>query len=277
MSDALWMPDRDVAGTQATIAANKRWQSRLFTSSGTWTVPADVGVIWIDGCGGGAGGGGGDPTPGGGGSGGQCGFALKNYVVCVTPGDVVTLTIGIGGSGGPAGSDGACGGASFLALNGVKKIVLNPGFGGLKGTSDAGGASTGALPYSTAGSNWPSTVAMPNYAPMEALNANNLGYFSSTAGGALNAPGVHRIGTSIASGVIYNVGAAGSAAGGGGGHGAVGPYTLDVNSGVGGANGAAGGNADGYGGGGGGGSGNSAGGNGSPGFIRIYCFSATTI
>ena len=40
-------------------------KTKLFTTSGTFVVPADVGCIWIDGSGGGGGGGGGNSTPGG--------------------------------------------------------------------------------------------------------------------------------------------------------------------------------------------------------------------
>lgn len=200
----------------------------------------------------------------------------------VTPGDVLTLTIGAGGNGGAAGQNGTEGGNTTIdsAAGGSRILALSAGSGagmGLKGTAGAGGAQGSCIPYGTVSDTYriSSTPAnLPNYMPAEFINNSAVSYFPGSAGGALNVAGGARLSGSI-SGGIYNAGAAGNASGGGGGHGALGPYASPLaTSGQGGANGAAGANALGYGCGGGGGSGNSAGGNGSPGFLRLSMITA---
>ena len=268
---ALWMPVNDVAGEQSTIAAAKRWQSRLFTSSGTWTVPADVGVIWIDGCQGGGGGAGGYAgAGGGGGGGGSAGSGVIGFMLPVTPGDTLTLEVGAAGLGGAAGQDGGIGGRSSIT-DGAENLLLRMQFGGaaaLKGTAGAGGA----------GSMWSATTTSTRYfnnsymySPTEAISYL---FVTGANGGAVNVNGAAGALCANRFGNAYIVASTGNATGGGGGAGGACSFGK---GGAGGAGGVAGGYATGYGAGGGGGGGNAAGGNGSPGFIRIYCFSATTI
>ena len=266
-------------------------KQKLFTSSETFVVPADVQAIWVDGCGGGGGGGGGDPTPGGGGGGGCAGFPCQQLPLAVTPGETLTLTIGAGGAGGAVGQDGALGGETTLALASDPLAVYLPAGGiGLKGENPNGGSGGGA--YSA--SYWGSIVATAVggaaggaaggyvFAPKSMTGWSGFAPMTGgSAGGALSNAGGVAYGAKIGVPQVWNgsalVGAnptTGNASGGGGGHGGATPFGYP---GKGGSNGAAGAHAVGYGCGGGGGSGNSAGGNGSPGMIRIYCFTAYEI
>lgn len=254
-----------------------RWRSKLITSSTTWTVPADVGCIWVDACGGGGGGGGGDPTPGGGGGGGGPSLAIRNFPLAVIPGETLTLSIGANGLGGAAGQNGGDGGYTRILRGVVHLIGGLIGNGGTKGTADAGGAGS-SIPYGASGASYGGTNTLANYMANETADTNALSYFSGTNGGALSASGSALI-ASCLSVPIFIQGAPGNASGGGGGHGGVGPFYSfsGGHGGFGGENGGAGSNGSGYGCGGGGGSGNSKGGDGSPGMIRIYCFTAYAI
>lgn len=288
---ALWMPVNDVAGEQATIAAAKRWQSRLFTSSGTWTVPADVGVIWIDGCGGGAGGGGGfaSATSGGGGGGGASAPSFVQHHMPVTAGETLTLTVGAGGPGAAVGA-GSSGVTETRIVGGVRAVTTGtPGGGGVAGTATNGGNAVGYGSSAVVGGTGAgggnttlfistSTTANHGYAPRYAGNTDAVWQSGCAGGGPGYAGGLSICGPRMGLGQTYisggtPTGSAGNGLGGGGSGG----NGLYGTCGAGGAGGAAGENATGYGAGGGGGGGNAPGGDGSPGFIRIYCFSATTI
>ena len=108
------------------------FKTATFTASGSFTVPSDVFNILVCGCGGGGSGfreTGGQPGPGG------SGAPFGMQILPVTPGQVITVTIGDGGvySSGPGtvGVDGADsafgtvvfkggrGGAKFIDANGV--------------------------------------------------------------------------------------------------------------------------------------------------------------
>lgn len=268
---------------------SRRWQSRLFTSSGTWTVPADVGVIWIDGCSGGAGGGGGfaSATSGGGGAGGSSSPGYVQHHLPVAPGETLTLTIGAGGAGGAVG--GNAGVAGVTAVTGtISGLVIDCGSRGGFGTATTGaagpiqGATTGE-PQTTAGVNnaaqflttagtvYPYT---PRYAGMNSAvtQAGCGGGGPGYAGGASYCGARMNLG-GVAAGGGTPTGSPGNGLGGGGSGG----NGLYGTCGAGGNGGAAGANATGYGAGGGGGGGNAPGGNGSPGFIRIYCLSSYTL
>lgn len=84
-------------------------QSQTFTSSGTWTCPANVYTVILDGCGGGGGGQAQltagtnySSTSGGGGA------VRSQGIIAVIPNTTYTITIGAGGAGG-SGSAGAVG------------------------------------------------------------------------------------------------------------------------------------------------------------------------
>jgi hypothetical protein len=131
-----------------------------FTSSGTWTVPSNVYKAKITLIGGGGGGStGGAPYPSGGGGAG--GALIK--VTPVTPGQVLTITIGNGGAiNSNGGASTVTGTGISLTANGggggASSSSANPGFPGVGGTASGGdlnysgsnGAYSGGL-YSAVG------------------------------------------------------------------------------------------------------------------------------
>ena len=291
--DELWSPEYNISGeitatnattaaTQSTIAAAKRWQSKLITTSGTFTVPSDVGVIWIDGCSPGEGGAGGhNADPGGGGCGGGQAQGVLQLPLAVTPGDTLTFAIGAGGIGGAAGSNGSSVGVTTItsALSGRLLSLLSAGQGE-KGTVSAGGLfmwnwagtsstselhnpsakiTTGVGGYSCS-NRFMTSCQSPGGGGAPNVNGNPSGTF----GRVLNTTDIN----------VYSYGGTATATLGGGG---AGGHSQWGTGGAGGAGGVVGANATGYGAGGGGGGGNAAGGNGSPGFLCLYVFSATTI
>lgn len=129
---------------------------QLFTSSGTFVVPAGVTTVWVSMCGGGGSGSSGDgaATAHGGGGGGAA--AVLSQSVAVTPLASIAVTVGAGGAasaGGPPRQAGNAGGNSsfgaFITCNGGG----GAGAGGGPGTSGgAGGAQGGYSPGAIAGS-----------------------------------------------------------------------------------------------------------------------------
>lgn len=117
-----------------------------FTSNGTFTVPENVGIIYVTACGAGGGGGAGGGSPnnsgilyasgGGGGGAGQC---IYNYPLAVTSGSQISITIGAGGKAGTPNSAngtgataGSAGGSTVIG----NFITLLGGQGGMGGTSN---------------------------------------------------------------------------------------------------------------------------------------------
>jgi hypothetical protein len=90
---------------QVPLLDDKTLKSVTFISNGTFTVPADVTHLILEGCGGG-GGGAGAGFEGRGGFGAAKGFSI----IQVTPNDVISVIIGSGGSGGGFSSRGGDGG-----------------------------------------------------------------------------------------------------------------------------------------------------------------------
>ena len=108
---------------------------QIFTSSGSWTVPAGITKAKVTVIGGGGGGGGvnGDGFVGGGGGGGGGSIRL---VTGLTPGNSVTVTVGAGGTAANDTAGGAGGTSSFGAF-----CSATGGAGGgrrLNGASDSG-------------------------------------------------------------------------------------------------------------------------------------------
>jgi hypothetical protein len=120
---------------------------KILSGSGTFTVPAGVFWLFVRGIGGGGGGGGGggnsslsQPTMGGGGGGGA--LAGEEYLA-VTPGSVLSYSVGAGGSGGAGGaalSPGATGGnggnstfdsLTFFGAGGGKGLLADYASGSL--------------------------------------------------------------------------------------------------------------------------------------------------
>jgi hypothetical protein len=121
-----------------------------FTADGSFTVPTGVTKIWISGVAGGAGGSGGSRQLssfgsfvylGSGGGSGQASFKKSQTV---TPGEVIPITIGLGGAGGAGGSS-APGSLGASGANGTDTIIgtyltLVHGDGGGTASGGAGGS-----------------------------------------------------------------------------------------------------------------------------------------
>lgn len=199
------------------VAISKTRGLQTFTSSGSWTCPANVTTVYVSGCGGGGGGGGGGGSPGAGassgaGGGGGAGASAMKRPVTVVPGTVYTITIGAGGIGGnggaigASGSDGTDGGnTSFGALltltgggrgfggGGVNPSNLGGGFGGSYGGGGGGSGLSSSIVYPVGGTGGASPFGTPG--------------------------GATRNGTSSGSGVVTGTPGYGYGAGGGGGGG----------------------------------------------------------
>lgn len=103
---------------------------QVFTSNGTFTIPAGKTTVKATVVGGGAGGGSvntGTTYAGAGGGGG--GTAIK-YLTGLTPGNTISVTVGAGGSGGTSGGNGSSGGCSSIS-SGTQTISTVTGGGGL--------------------------------------------------------------------------------------------------------------------------------------------------
>lgn len=135
------------AGSGSQLANVEKRQ--LFTSSGTFTVPAGVDNIFVTATAPGGGGGsgeGGAANAGSGGGGGAGGFIIK-MPVDVSSASSITMTIGTAGTGGAvaagAGNDGTDGGNTVIG-NGADTLgvieTLTGGAKGLGGASTLGGA-----------------------------------------------------------------------------------------------------------------------------------------
>ncbi len=121
-----------------------------FTADGSFTVPTGVTKIWISGVAGGGGGSGGSQQIsslgnnaylGSGGGSGQASFKKSQTV---TPGEVIPITIGLGGAGGLGGTGGA-GALGANGTNGTDTIIgtyltLVHGNGGALAIGGDGGA-----------------------------------------------------------------------------------------------------------------------------------------
>jgi hypothetical protein len=165
VSDGLIEADR---GFSITVLQTPHG-SQEFLSSGTFTVPAGVTNVnfdWII-AGGGAGGAGHENGNGGGGGGGGSGGYYTNYAVAVSPGDVLSVTIGgyggyqlpSGGNSGPIVPEynGLPGGDTYVQRNGTEVVRATGGGGGEASPNNGGGylyasAGVGGTPNGVTGS-----------------------------------------------------------------------------------------------------------------------------
>lgn len=129
------------------LAASSKDKKQTFTSSGTFTVPEGVYTLFVTMCGGGGGRsvmGVGGYTYGGGGAGGY----YINYPLAVTPGDVLTITVGAGGTSRYVYMTGSMqiagvvtsGGASAIALGATSLLKTYGGSYGWSTNSPSTGA-----------------------------------------------------------------------------------------------------------------------------------------
>lgn len=126
------------------VATDEAHGEQLLTSSGTWTAPAGVTTIWLDGAAQGGGGGGVGTTAGSSAGGGGGGQSIVGSRFAVVPGTAYTVTLAnSGGAGGVGNANGTAGSnAVFGAL-----VTLTGGTGGTGssgGSPVAGGAAGGA-------------------------------------------------------------------------------------------------------------------------------------
>lgn len=113
------------------------------TTSITFKFDTEISVVCIGGGGGGGGYGGTYPTGCGGGGGALC-YANKIKIKAL---DILTVTVGSGGSGGGS-VGGGSGGASYVTLNGVELIRAGGGSGGLYNSGvSSGGTPSGSIKY----------------------------------------------------------------------------------------------------------------------------------
>ena len=143
-----------VPATLANLGLAPHGLSR-FTSSGSFIVPDNVTQIWVSGCAAGGGGGASLGTDSRsfvtGGSGGGAGQPALRVPITVTPGQVIPVTIGTGGTGATAATNNAtAGGNTQLGVGGILMNLAggSPGVLGRGGISVASyGGPPGGLGY----------------------------------------------------------------------------------------------------------------------------------
>ncbi|WP_435607732.1 hypothetical protein [Pseudomonas knackmussii] len=200
-----------------------------FTSSGSFTVPTGVTTIYASGCAGGGGGGGGGGGQGGffgsGGGGGGAGQQRIRVPFTVTPGQVISITIGAGGTAGTTStSAGGAGGAGGNTVIG-SLLTLTGGSGGGAGQN---GSTVGAVAGASGGSGQPTGGWGGDGNGSAGTACGGVGASNPYGGGG----GGGRAGTtSIPAGVA----AAGYGSGGGGGGGFYGGGSTATSGGAGGA------------------------------------------
>lgn len=264
-----------------------RLRTKLILASITVVMPSDVCSIVVDMAAGGQGGQGGYAgLNGGGGGGGGAGDAMVGATMPVTPGETLTCTVGAGGLGlnpGEAltasisGLSRISGSLRFLECNnagqGNTQTLPTLTNGGQGGTVSYGAAQPAAVGSGVTGATGTQIVTSANYMH-NIVAASGRVTNGGGGGGGGNPGGGGGVSLSAKSWLYSAAGGAGNSSGGGGGGGGSNMFSQ---GGAGGAGGAAANDATGYGGGGGGGGSNAKGGNGAPGFIRIYYWSATEI
>lgn len=206
-----------VAATLANLGLAPHGLSR-FTSSGSFIVPEGVFTIWVSGCAAGGGGGSSLASDGSsfvtGGSGGGAGQSVMCIPITVTPGQVIPVTIGNGGTGGTAATNNAtAGGNTKLGVGGA---LLN-----LVGGSP-GGVGSGGTTFPASYGGPPGGVGYPN----GSYALDTVSFSATTAYGGLGGQGASgpfgqagsagrgAMGQSVAAFAGFGYGAGGSGAGG---------------------------------------------------------------
>jgi len=241
IDDGTWATFIYLGGWRIWKQGTAKVHTQDFTASGNFTVPADVRLVFLEGCGGGGGGGAAGTAAAGifarrGGGGG----AGAHYVwtsLDTTPGEVIPITIGAGGLGGDLGSLGRNGefGGNTIAVGTGGTRTMKSGGGGrfyseaaafTAATSEGGGPSPGQNPSGTTDSvNWESTIS------------TNAGGCGGIGGDPLRGNGKYGGDSPLAAGGIrgtLGIADAGYHGGGGGGGGGAGAFGAGGNGGNGG-------------------------------------------
>lgn len=172
-------------------------RQEVFAENTLWRAPPDVRSAKVRLVAGGGGGGGGDTDYAGGG-GGAGGYA--EGIVPVTPGQTVTVTVGIGGSGGGPRINGSSGSASSFGGS----VSANGGSGGRSGNPDSAGGEGGR---GTAGS-VRSLGGQGGDGPLAAWQPGGYGGASAFGGGGRSAflGGAAALGQAVGSGAAGGYG-----------------------------------------------------------------------
>ncbi len=227
-SDGTWAEFIYYGGWRVHRAGAPKVHSQTFLANGTFTVPAGVFYLDVEGCGAGGGGAAGDSSLGtttsryGTGGGGGAGALLGRQGLAVTPGAVLTVTIPAGGIAGTDGGDTSIDTITFA--------------GGGKGLSGVSGASTvfalggfpvrlAAQPFVTTGTT--TTQIFPGIPASGGYGTTNV---YTTHNGVRNPCG----GFAAGSGGTYGTDSGAYIGGGSGGGGGAGPYGAGGNGGNGG-------------------------------------------
>ena len=132
----------------ALIFGSAQADTDVFTSSGTWTVPAGVTQVTVEVWGGGGAGGGQDQNSDGGGGGGGGAYS-KTVGISVVPGNTYSFVVGAGGVG-VAGGTGNAGGDSYF-IN-TSTLLAKGGAGGARSTGSGGDGGAGGSAAAGVGS-----------------------------------------------------------------------------------------------------------------------------
>lgn len=179
-----------------------------------WNPALTVETFLLDACGGGGGGGAGQVTSGAGGGGGGGAPALYGFPIIIVPGSTLTLTCGVGGTGGIVGGAAAASGIQSLItspglITDLTDMNIGPGFFGLPAAAGVGGSGGGGGAIGGLGGTAGLLGALAVYhgGPMFGGGGGGGGGSTATVGGG------------GAAGYPYVGGAAGAGVGSGGGGG----------------------------------------------------------
>lgn len=164
----------------------------IYSSSGSWTVPAGVTKVYVQLWGGGGGGSGGNTVGQIHGNGGGGGAYASEYI-SVTPGASMSVTVGTGGSGGTGGASPLAGSAGGSSTFGGVSAGAGAGAGAVTASYTNGGTSgaTENIPggIGGAGGNGSSGLGGFGGASPQGGSGGPGSYVNSTAGASGRAPG----------------------------------------------------------------------------------------